>query len=186
MTWQLSPVCKLSSRNVTKWQSLTFKCWLITQNLEPTQKFFGPVSGPIRKEEIQKLNLNQTGVSSVISIYFLILSFNTTCILNGVSLFRNTLLRVYILPYVCAHLIFVTLFVLFYFPSGSEQYVKYAYLCCFSLPLLTNLENIFLFVPGNRRFLKQFHRSRLTVRFCFGRSYSPDENTTIVSIYYSV
>lgn len=136
MTRQLSPVCKLPSRNVTKWQSLTFKCWLIAQNLEPTQKFFGLVSGPIRKEEIQKLNLNQTGVSSVISICLLILSFNTTYILKGlfvfsISLFRSTLLHIYILPYVCAHLIFS-------FPSGLEQYVKYAYSCCFSLPLLPN------------------------------------------------
>lgn len=82
MTWQLSPVCKLPSRNMTKWQSVTFKCWLITQNLEPTQKFFGFVSGPIGKEEIQKLNLNQTAVLSVISICLLILSFNTTYILK--------------------------------------------------------------------------------------------------------
>lgn len=106
-------------------------------------KVFGLVSGPIRKEEIQKLNLNQTGVSSVISICLLILSFNTTYILKGlfvfgISLFRSTLLHIYSLPYVCAHLIFVTFFVLFYFPSELEQYVKYAYSCCFSLLLLPN------------------------------------------------
>lgn len=68
MTRQLSPMCKLLSRNVTKWQSLTVKCWLTPQNLYPTQNFFRVVSGPIRKEEIQKLNSNQIGVSSVISM----------------------------------------------------------------------------------------------------------------------
>lgn len=42
-------------------------------------------------------------------------------------------------------------------------------------------------MPGNRRFLKHFYRSRLTVRFCFGRRYSPDENAThCINLIFSV
>lgn len=182
MTQQLSPVCKLPSRNVTKWQSLTFRCWLITQILEPTQKFFG-LEWSHQKRRYSKIEFE--------SNWSIICDFNLlACLSIQLTFSKAFLCSVFPFAYLNASVCLCTFnfcyifcfFVLLYFPSGSEQYVKYAYLCCFSLLLLPDQENIFLFVPGNRRFLKQFCRSRLTVRFCFGRSYSLDENTTIVSI----